>query len=260
MLRAVAVALAVTGCGPILGIESTVLEEPETCPVLAFRIYFADKPVADTTVAISMPTAEQFAGLYDQLDASRGHVLAGVTDCADNLLDDAALELTPLAEARAFTIDDSGVQLANDTSEPGHAGFFNVDTNTELKLFAKPEVLGNVASSVGDLEAAAGVMSYVLLFPNSEITMGSGSGDLSCVGNVPAPVVDEATIRITVEVNDSPRLDPARGQPRADVSVRACPDDDECGEIARTDGAGIAAVNVGSGTEGFDGHLRVGCD
>lgn len=272
------VLVANVACGPILGIDTTVFEPPgpDVCSLVPHRVFFADKPVADTSVTLSIPTAAQFAKIASDLgttiDPEAGHLLAGITDCNGVLLADAALSVNMLPGASTrFVIDDSGLSTGADTSSPGHLGALNVAVPTELILLAQPELLEGESSSVGEVDSKRGEMSYILLAPNSEAPdpmIDPLPSNLSCVGMVDSPVATAASLTITVDVRSSDSLDPARGQPVAGVRVRFCEDADQGCAIdltqpidtafeALTDATGRALLVVPQNMDGFDGQIVV---
>lgn len=266
--RLVVVCGLLPSCAPVLGIEDTVLDTSATCTLVTHRIFFADKPIEATTVEVSIPTHEQFAKAAERLGISlaetNGHALAGMRDCAGNLLEDAVLEFQPDTLAPdAFIVDEGSIELGSDTSEPGHAGLWNLAAGTEVDLLALPLALAGEASSIGDLTPRPSELSYIMLDPNSEagsLMIDPVPDAFSCLPRpsmMPPPGTMEITF--TVVVRQSAFLDPAVGEPMVGARVRACPDvAGPCDEpVFTTDESGTATVVADIDDEGFDGQLVI---
>ena len=264
------VAIAGTGCRSVLGIEQTQID-PGTCTWLTQRVFFADKPVSDTTVSVGVITQARFEMLASELDVAldpnRGHGLAEVVDCEDEPAEFAAADFEPSgAGVTSFVVAGERLVFGTDTGVEGALGALNLATPAELLATAYPDEI-DVPSSAGDVVTRAGELSRIVLAPNTEVTdvPTMSANEWECVGTIVAEPPADPTITLTVEVQASDAFVP-NGVPVQGVRIAVCLDDAAAcaagapvadGQSAVTDGSGRAQLVVGTGDEGFDGHLVI---
>ena len=265
-----AVAMVAAGCRSVLGIEQTQID-PRTCTWLTQRVFFADKPVDDTTVTVGVITQARFDDLATELgvalDPNRGHGLAEVVDCEDEPAEFAAADFEPSgAGVTGFVVAGDRLVAGTDTGVQGALGALNLETPAELLVTAHPDEI-DVPSSAGDIVTRAGELGRIVLVPNSEVTdvPSMSANEWECVGTIVAEPPTEPTITLTVDVQASGALVP-NGVGVEGVRVAVCLDDAAAcepgapvpdGQSAVTDGSGRAQLVVSTSDEGFDGHLVI---
>jgi hypothetical protein len=261
-------ALASTGCRGVLGIEDTQLVD--NCSLVTQRVFFADKPVEDTTLKIGTLSQARFEALAAELgttlDPNRGHALAKVVDCDDEATEFAAGDFEPSNPgATSFVVSGNQLQKGTDTTVDGFFGALNLDARAELVTTAYPDEL-SVPSSQGDVVTRAGELGYILLEPNSEVVAPPQTlSEWECVGQKPDPVVDDPEITLTIDLQSSSAFVP-NGVPVVGARVAVCLEEAAAcdpsapvaeGAEAFTDGTGRAQLVVSTGDEGFDGSLII---
>lgn len=257
--------MALAGCRPILGIEDTRLEAG-TCELMPERVFFADNLVSDTTVTLGVLTRARFeelgAKLGVTLDPDKGHALAQVVDCRGRAAEYAAVDFEPAdAEVTSFITSGNELLLGTDSGIDGFVGALDLGID-EVEVSAYPDEL-DIESSVAKVVTRPGELSRILLAPNSAVSETPPAVDAwKCVGAIPTPVVDDATITLTIDVEASQAFVPD-GAPVAGVRVAVCRDAATCApgageaQSATTDASGRAELVVPTGDAGFDGHLAL---
>jgi hypothetical protein len=263
------VCVVAAGCRPILGIESTEID-PAACALVTQRVFFVDGVVSDKIVEIGVVSRarwHELAGaLGATLDPTRGHGVAEVIDCDEKAAAYAAADFEPSGVGiTSFAVSGDGLVLGTDTGVEGVLGVLNLDTPAELEVTAYPDEL-EVESSAGFVDTRAGEITRIVLAPNSAVMVTPPTvSPWSCVGTIAAPVVSDATITLTIDIQDSSAFVP-NGTPLAGVRVAVCLDDSAgceagastpAGESTITDAAGRAQLVVSTGSAGFDGHLVI---
>jgi hypothetical protein len=262
--------LLASGCGPILGIEDTVLDAG-SCELVTQRVFFADKLVENTKVELAVVSRPSFERLAAEigvgLDDARGHALAKIVKCQDHEpAENADADFDPGGDAATlFVANGDRIALGTSTGVEGLVGALNLDAPVEHAVTAYPDEL-EVESSRGDVVTRPGEIAFIELVPNSEVMVPMQTvSEWECVGNIDDPQVGAPEITLDIDVQISPGLGRS-GVPLRGVRITICRDDAASCQPSTpvppedetvTDERGHAQLTVDTGDEGFDAHLLV---